>query len=264
MFSRTQFRQALTWREQLAELETYQKDFAANEGIMTLYERQNYNAEYESVKKRFEPSIQAGAIGEYRSALAQFRLAQAREKAAKKNEINRWDPAKLAANMQVVDILINQSIAAGKYQDDLPGAVAAIYEEAKESGDPVKLRAACEVLRSITARGTDQDERMRLNRIAGDARRDLEGLRQTEEMTQANEAASKAFDTLQDHYRELAQVQQALTGHEPALHFCSTEFEREMAKVVIDHKTGEVHTFEDWREGQDFAFSIKDKNSNAY
>ena len=163
---------------------------------MSEYERIVINREIQQRQTRYEPVVVAGALAEWNGAVANVKDALAKVKTAKQKALTRWEPGRLSAELQVYKTLAEQ---AARITDprSLKERLSEMYQEAKESGDQYKWRAAGEIMQGAVAyAGQDLDDRMAMNSIAQLAARDLEALKTTPELANAHQAAAVAVESL--------------------------------------------------------------------
>lgn len=197
--------QPQTWRDLLKELKAAKDELRRHENIMTPYERQAIS---ESIKARAEavgPRLQGGAIAEWKAAIEVYQDKAAAVEKARIAEINRWDNARLGAEIGAVKALVELALSGGN-GNALAGMTKAaprlerIYNEAQASGDIYKQRAAAEVFRSLDGASlkTDTTDRAAVSGLVHKAAKDLPGLRVTDGITQAiherDEAAQGVYN----------------------------------------------------------------------
>lgn len=197
--------QPQTWRDLLKELKAAKDELRRHENIMTPYERQAIS---ESIKARAEavgPRLQGGAIAEWKAAIEVYQDKAAAVEKARIAEINRWDNARLGAEIGAVKALVELALSGGN-GNALAGMTKAaprlerIYNEAQVSGDIYKQRAAAEVFRSLDGASlkTDTTDRAAVSGLVHKAAKDLPGLRVTDGITQAiherDEAAQGVYN----------------------------------------------------------------------
>jgi len=98
-------------------------------------------------------------------------------------------------------------------------SLQAIYQEAQESGDRVKLRAAAEALQNVTAKIPADAQyhgksmRRTANTIEKQAARDLRQLQTSPELQEAHQAAAQAVQMLDDARRQMVNANDAISDH---------------------------------------------------
>lgn len=194
------------WLAKLHQIREARQEFEKIERILTPYEKQtiygnikadaeaNYSRVYQGVKARLD-----AAVGNYKSAAARRADAIAKE-------INRWDAAKLNAEIQAFQMRVGMELGKRDAQGILSGQPAArrievLYQEAQASGDPYKMRAAAEVLRAADTEKLPDEQRMDVQLLARAAGDNLEALRNTDEIKAAIEGENAAIKAMQDEQR---------------------------------------------------------------
>lgn len=194
------------WLAKLNQIREARQEFEKIERILTPYEKQtiygnikadaeaNYSRVYNGVKARLD-----AAVGNYKSAAARRADAIAKE-------INRWDAAKLNAEIQAFQMRVGMELGKRDAQGILSGQPAArrievLYQEAQASGDPYKMRAAAEVLRAADTEKLPDEQRMDVQLLARAAGDNLEALRNTDEIKAAIEGENAAIKAMQDEQR---------------------------------------------------------------
>lgn len=196
------------WRDAADQLRAAQKKYSENFMWMTVYEQQENGRLLKVARDQLHGVIENGAAGELDAAIAGFKAAQADVKKARQREINSYDAGKLAAELQVVNARVDVAL---KSQDPVAG-LTAIKNDAVNSGDRVKQRAAYEVLAGAIDRlpTTNSDIRLHVNRVSVGAARDLAALRDTEEYNRAVTQAESAFQDMIVAHRQLVGTAQLL------------------------------------------------------
>ena len=142
----------ITWKAQLRELQALRGNFKTHEAIMTTYERQTIKAEIDRKAESVAGMILTGALTEYNGAITGYQQAAQKLDQAKASELRRWDSGKLTAERQNLRQMIDLAIEGGV--SPLGGRTTAekvtrILDEARQSGDAIRIRAAAEVGRAI-------------------------------------------------------------------------------------------------------------------
>jgi parvulin-like peptidyl-prolyl isomerase len=189
-----------SWLDHLEELKAARDEFRMYAGIMTQYEQSVIQRDIDARRAQAQPIIEAGILGEFQAAVAGYQAAQANLKQAKLAEARRFDTIKLKGEIEAVKALVDLALSSTSPAFGFGHGVSkadhlkAIYQEAQESGDLLKRRAAAEVLRGINPEGMTPEVRMEINHLTHQAERDLNSLRTTEGMTQAEAARLAAQD----------------------------------------------------------------------
>jgi hypothetical protein len=176
-----------------------------------------------------------GVFGVFNNLVDNFQKAHNQARQEKIKEIASWSPSKLRDEMQVVQELIQARIDANVLEPgQAAGEVEQVYQEAMESGDRYKQRAAAEIARGSLAKvpNAPTEVRMLFNTLGKQAQRDLEGIRQTPEMLKAEEKARDLFDKVQNKANEMDDVEKVI-GISQAIF-------RAKRRVKIDPDTREI------------------------
>lgn len=192
--------------------------------------------------------VSAGAIGEWKNAIAKYQEAGKAYNRAVTDEITRWDPGKLNAELQQTSTLVNLAIAGGggnPLEGGSAGVAAkleAIYAEAVQSGDIYKQRATYEVIRTVLPK-VGKEEKLLANRLAKLAEDNLSALRVTDGMVAVKEAQGEALDALLNIRGELIEVSQTLGEGDPTNPLASGVFTKALRMVQQDRESGEIRIF---------------------
>lgn len=217
MYNRFGTTQPQTWRDLLKEIKTAKDELRRNEGIMTAYERQTIGESIKARANAVAPRLQGGAIAEWKAALAVYQDKAASVERARVAEINRWDNARLGAEIGAVKALVDLALS-GVNSNVFAGGVKAagpqlerIYSEAQASGDIYKQRAVAEVFRSLAGANLKADisDRAAVSGLAHKAEKDLPGLRVTDGITRAiqeRDAAAESVYALRSELNDVSEV----------------------------------------------------------
>jgi hypothetical protein len=205
-----------TWQDQAAEIKQAVKDRDRLVSIMTVYEKLIVSEYIGGLKEKYKPTIEAGALELWNGARSSLQAAIKNVEREKRKVTNSWDASKLAAEMQVMQMRVDQAVKADAGRPDLP-ALQRISLESQESGDRYKVRARAEIFQSIVSKippgNQDKhgnDARVVANRMAECASRDLATLRTSPELTQAEELKAAKIDELTQARRELFRTAEVL------------------------------------------------------
>jgi hypothetical protein len=229
--------------QSLDKIKALRSNYNKYQSIMTQYEQQTIMGEINRASEAIFPSVATAAIGDWKAAIAKAQDAINKVSAAKVAESNRFDAGKFNAELTNIKILVD--LAKGSTGSPLFGGdvnagqrLQAIYQEAKASGDLHKQRAAAEVMQTMDFSTFVGDSKLATLSLANQAKRDLESLRTTPEMLQAEADRDQAFTSLQAQRQELIDVSQALGQQDPTLAFASGSFARALKMVQV--KDGQV------------------------
>jgi hypothetical protein len=217
--------------QSLDKIKALRSNYNKYQSIMTQYEQQTITEEINRTSEAIFPSVATAAIGDWNAAIAKAQESVNKVNVAKVAESNRFNPAQLAAEYSIAktkfDLAQKEAMRSNALggQSDLGQKQDAIYSEAMKSGDIHKMRAVGEVALGEGYHPTQ-------------VHADLESLRVTPEMQQAEADRNQAFTALQAQRQELIEVSQALGQQDPTLAFASGSFARALKMVQV--KDGEV------------------------
>ncbi len=174
MFSNVRL-QVRTWREAVAEIQKLDAEFWRNISIMTPYEQGMVSELLNRTRAEYRGMIEGGAIGEFNAAIQEYQSAQApiwTGQGRMKSILGIL--SRLKNEMELVEMRANQVLSG----DNPAGELEALRQEAAQSGDKHKIRASLEVTRGALSKiPADHPDRMKVNRLAKEAGRELEELR---------------------------------------------------------------------------------------
>lgn len=221
------------WRARAAHLRALRDEYDRNWTIMTPYEQQKALEAIAAAHRANEPTIKAGALQEWNASVETLRERLRAVDVARALEIARWSPAKLRDEMQVAAMLADNAIAAGDYD-----RLNEIFQEAKQSGDEYKIRAACETMRGALGKvpNADLETRMKVNRLKSQAEQDLAGLRTTQKLQDAHAAASQAVENIRQARETLYEAAAALGKIAPNEQLTDDTFINALMRVETDDR----------------------------
>jgi hypothetical protein len=196
------------WRKIVEDLKLAREEYSRHSSMMTPYERQVVSESIkEEVDKNRKWATQA-ALKEFQSTVEAFANAQIKIEKAKGQEVNRWEPGKLADEMRVASLLVDQALESPFPIDEL----RRIYSDANTSQDMFKKRGVAEVLKGAVNRVKSGDYELlsRVNSMSQMAARDLEQLRITPEIEKAHQEAGEAFENHMAVRKELNRAAEIL------------------------------------------------------
>lgn len=207
------------WVNEYGFLISERKQIIQDAPIMTEYERVSAERAYMAKKERLYPEIVQGAREMMSAAISKYKSAQASGASAKKYELARWDSARLSNEMRVTEQLVSAALKVGSnpFTGETPvKALEQIYREAMASGDIHEMRGCCEVMRAalagVSASGAPQEVRLAANRLAQEAERQLEELRETPGMKAAALELSEATVALLEVREQVCEISKTLDG----------------------------------------------------
>lgn len=233
---------AATWRDQYKILKEAKGEYERYAGIMSGYEQTIIARDIKARMEQHRSAITAGALSDYNAVLSRYQGAEAATQRAKKAEIARWgDAAKLVSEMQAAEMLLKQAMETtdnaivGPGKTSTSAALEALYQEARDSGDIYKQRAAAEVFKAAVteARKYGRDAVV-INRIAVQAAQDLEQLRFTDEMRAAEEGKAQAWQEYLTARRDLVEIGTFVDGYSPEDTFAQGPFALAVKRVQRD------------------------------
>ena len=183
------------WRTALKTLQEKHQEYQEYAPLFTPYERAVYGKYIKTQIEELAPMVIAGALAEQEAAIKALEGARTQHVKAQAAEAVRWDPRKLADARENISQQINlvmitkDSPLGGPRQADKVGR---ILEEARTSGDAVRIRAASEVGRSIT------DKVPAIVPMVSDLERIVEASHHTAELSAAEQAVKAAEKRLLD------------------------------------------------------------------
>jgi len=158
---------------------------------MTDFERSLINNDIQERINQVEQQVVDGVVSEWNAAADRVYKALKQVELEKAAEVRRWDADKLAAEMQAVSMLVDYAVATRGLDNDSEKVLTRIYDDAVNSGDIYKKRAAAEVFSGLMGKkiGDDMDSRMKANRFITRAKNDAEECRTTDGIKRAEEEA---------------------------------------------------------------------------
>lgn len=236
------------WRAAVKLIEAQRAEIRENSNIMSEYERLSHRREIEDTVAEWGSVIFAGISREYTTALEAFAKTKQDIDKAKMREIARWESGRLREEMDLLNMRVNMAL---KPRDAVFGGakpaqeISALYQEALESGDPVKKRAAAEIMKGLTDRvsNLDQDTRLLVNRVSKQAEADLTQLRTTEDLQRSIQAHQEAWSQVAQIWDEMRTVGQVIEGEDPAGIMAGGAYAKALRRVQIDRMTGTIQVY---------------------
>lgn len=215
IFSRT----PKDWRDMVKTVKDAKIEMARAWNIMTQYEQMSIQESIYAQREQYRPSIEAGILGGLKPAQKNLEAALKNVEAEQRKITNSWEAPRLAAEMQVASMRIDQAAKADAGRFDL-AAVQAIYREAQDSGDRYKQRAAAEAMQSLVSKvpaGSSTDPHggdilLTVNRMAKQAGRDLEALKTSEGLVKAQTVADARVNEYKLARRTSTEAAEILDG----------------------------------------------------
>ena len=217
---------------------------------MSEYERNVITREIKRRQEELIPIVGAKVIGEYKQSIEKFKAAEAAIQAERAKEINRFDSSKNNAEIQPGSSPIKMTLDHPKNINDatekpVSKRLEEIYNEAMQSGDIHKQRAAVEILKDIPIVGTQQEERIAVNHLAKTAAAKEAEIRHTEGIVKAQEARQAALVELDERHEKLNKVSTVLGmgAADNPTNFHS--FAKAYRQVQRDPNTGEIKFYKE-------------------
>ena len=203
---------SVIWRDALAQVKRAVDKKAKYSQIASNLENLWMQEEIDQARQRHARIIADNVYGQNIVAIEGYKNAIAATNKAQAAALNRFDPAKLAAEMTVFQMRVNNALkSAGTSGGGYSGAgveggmgggtiaqrLEALANEAKASGDIHKMRAWGEVATSLeTVELKDQNDRQTAFHLANSAHDDLRALTVTPETQAAQQAERAAYEGL--------------------------------------------------------------------
>lgn len=169
---------------------------------MTSWERQENAASLHDVIKTAYPKVCQGLKVNLDDGIRKYQKTKIDTENAKAREINSWDMAKLDTETRVFHSMVKSALEnAGNPLAGVPGPskrIEKLYQEAVASKNPVKIRAAADVLDSLSVENIPVDEAIAIRMTARQATIDRDSIRKTDYIQAAEKAESDAaFELIQ-------------------------------------------------------------------
>ena len=237
------FRNSSTPQNWEAEIQDYQKELKNHGHEMSAYERNTISRMIKARQEELIPRVGAMVIGEWKSAIQNYKNSMAQVDAEHTKEINRFDSAKFNVELQNVNMRVSMALKADVNPirgDSKPSAkIEQIYNEAIQSGDIHKQRAAIEVIKTLPLSGT-ASERAELNQLIRSAADSEIKFRQTEGTIKAQQDHAQALNELGEKKEKLNKVSEVLGMGNVDDVFNSNPFAKAARLVERDRTTGEI------------------------
>jgi len=176
------------WKGSFIEIARARAQYNKDYQVMTDYERMANLRHITERQHVVEQSIIAGTLAEVRAADAVVNDAFRAVQEAKAAETRRWDGTKLAGEMAVYGELVKRAVlAAGGPGPEASAAVKVIYDDARQSGDQHKARAAAEVITGLEHqfKTGSMDVDLPMVTLSKAAQQDLKAIRRIPQMDAA-------------------------------------------------------------------------------
>lgn len=186
--------QRMNWRDSLKDIAELRDEYNNNFSMMTDYERSANGKILNEYRERNRSYIEIGALQEWQAAKNELENSLKNLQDEKRKVVNSYDPVKLAAEMQLATMRIDQASKsdAGLFNQE---AINDLISEANLSNDKHKQKATYEALQGLVSKvkhgETDShgvDMRRVANKIAFEARNELAALNESDGLEKANAA----------------------------------------------------------------------------
>ena len=236
---------AMDWRTKAQELKIAKAEYMANYSKMSQYEQERIIQELNAKQERDNRSITAAAIAEWKAATLKLARAKTAAHRAWVNEKLAWDTQKLTAEMGLVRNSIEAEAVQRSHDSTGPDTAAAalrrIYDEAVQTSDKYKIRAAVEVLKTALPKfnAAPDNVRVQISGLAKQAQRDQAPMRVTEEMRKTVQERDQAYDEAMAIRKSMEDAHTAITGRDAMPMMPAHPLEKAMNMIYVDDK-GEV------------------------
>jgi hypothetical protein len=185
------------WKDDLNRIEYAREKLNRDQGMMTPYERQAHAESLHDEIRMVYPKIYKGLKSNLDVAIHKYQNTKINTAKAKADEINSWDTAKLDSEMNFFRSLVKSALDnPGNPLAGIPGPakrIEMLYEEAVASQNPVKIRAAAEVLNGLPPlTKLPKDEAIGIRMTARDAAILTDTIRKTDHIMAAEKSEAEA------------------------------------------------------------------------
>lgn len=188
--------QSNNWNDDLKRIKAAREKLNNDQAIMSPWERQENAASlHEEVRKAY-PRVYQGLKANLDEVTGKFQKAKADTSNAKAREINSWDMAKLDTEIRVFQSMVKSAL--DNPSNPLAGdsgpskRIEKLYHEAVASKNPVKIRAAADVLANVSLPKMQFDEASEIRMTAREAAIARDSIRKTDYIQAAEKAESDA------------------------------------------------------------------------
>ncbi|TDA63901.1 MAG: hypothetical protein D9V45_12910 [Chloroflexi bacterium] len=235
------------YHKALLEIRAAQAELKKYESIMTPYERHTINESIQSKVAANRDLVYNGVKGAWLNFISGYKDAVKRYLQAEQNEINSWDSGKLGTEMHTFQMRLNQAIGmedkgalAGNTQNI--NQVKAMYQEAMNSGDRYKQRAAAEVIRGVNTKNMQRDQVVEIRLMARNAEEQLKTLRTSDALQKAAAEANQAQKELFEQREGIKAVAETM-GEPVDQVFQAGDYAKLTKMLQVDSGTREVKLY---------------------
>ena len=187
-----------TWQDKFKLVKAKRSEIVNHYGQMTDYERSYHARELNDYQEAYEPYILGGALSEWHDTCDRVIQAFDNVKKAQADEVKRFDGQKLAGEMSVINMLVDNALSVNGLDNYSIPVIESIYDEYMSSGDLHKQRAAGEVFKGLSSHdlGNDLDLKLKVNKLITRAKEDLVKVRSYKPLDKAEDEARQAVNEL--------------------------------------------------------------------
>jgi hypothetical protein len=201
------------WKDDLKRIKTAREKLNRDQGMMTPWERQTHGESLRDEIHKAYPRVYKGLKADLDDLIHKYNDAKTNTSKAKAREINSWDMGKLEIEIRVFQSMVKSALEnAGDPLTGVAGPsqqIEKLYEEAIASQNPVKIRAAADVLNGLSLTKLPSDEAVAIRMTARDAAIVRDTIRKTDYIQAAEKAESEAAFALiqaRDQVHEAAEI----------------------------------------------------------
>lgn len=202
-----------SWNDDLKRIKAAREKLNRDQAVMSPYERQENAASLRDEMSKAYPKVYQGLKANLDDGIRKYQKARVDTENAKAREINAWDMAKLETEIRVFQSLVKSAMDnPGNPMAGVPGQarrIEKLYQEAVASKNPVKIRAAADVLESLPTQKLSMDEAAAISMTARQATAARDAIRKTDYIQAAEKAESEAAFALvqaRDNIQEAATI----------------------------------------------------------
>lgn len=184
------------WNDDLKRIKAAREKLNRDQAIMTPYERQENAASLHDEVHKTYPRVYKGLKADLDEKIGKYQKAKTDTANAKAREINSWDMAKLETESRVFRSMVTSALDnPGNPLAGVPGPakrIEKLYQEAAASKNPVKIRAAADVLDNLPVDKLPRDEALGIRITAREAIAARNAIRNTDYIQAAEKAEADA------------------------------------------------------------------------
>ena len=234
-----------SWNDDLNRIKAAREKLDRDQAIMTPWERQENGQSLRDQMHKAYPKVYNALKVNLDEKIEKYQQAKTNTAKAKAREINAWDMAKLETEIRVFQSMVTSAL--DNAGDPLAGVagpskrIEQLYQEAVASQNPVKIRAAADVLNTLSLTKLPTDEAVAIRMTAREAAIATDKIRKTDYIQAAEKAESDAaFELVQ--VRDMA-IEAATILGEPPTNIFAVGGLGKLAKTVQVDRDGTVKIF---------------------